>query len=331
MSEKQSIIKLGIDTYKNRPTGNFSKEDNLKVMREALVDLNGGTALNYKTMRNNAKAIEMFEIIEEILNVTVMGGLEDNPFFQQFVETRNLKLGDDQTFFIEDNSIFSVAEIAAGINNIRRQRISGGTTVSVPTKLFAISIYEELNRVLSGRVSFTEMIDKVALSFDRDFSTKIYNALYNNFASLDSAFTVNGAYSESQMMDIIAHTEAATGKSVVMLGTKAALRNVGMAVVSDSMKEAYSNLGYYGKFYDTPMMVIKQNHTPGTYTFQLSDKDIYLMPIPTKPIKAVFEGENYIAQNDALNDDAFQMEYKYFMAYGLGVLLNEQYAHYRLP
>jgi hypothetical protein len=331
MSEKNDIIKLGIDTYKNRVSGNFSKEDNIKVMREALIELNGGTSLNYKTMRNNAKAIEMFEIIEEILNVTVMGGIEDNPFFQQFAETRNLKLGDEQTFFVPDNSIFTVSEIAAGIANIRRQRVSGGTTQSVATKLFAIAIYEELNRVLSGRVSFTEMIDKVALSFDRDFSTKVYNALYDNFASLDSTFTVSGSYSESEMTDIITDTEAATGKSVIMIGTKAALKNVGMQVVSDSMKETYGNLGFYGKFYDTPMMVIKQNHIPGTYTRQISDKDIYLMPVNTKPIKVVFQGENYIAQNEALNDDAFQMEYKYFMAYGIAIILNEVYGHYRLP
>lgn len=331
MSEKNAIIKLGVDTYKNKVNGNFSKEDNVKVLREALVDLNGGNTLNYKTMRNNAKAVEMFEIIEEILNVTVMGGLEDNPFFKQFAEIRNLKLGDEQNFFIEDNSIFTVAEIASGINNIRRQRVSGGSTVSLTPKLYGVSIYEELNRVLSGRVSFTEMIDKVATSFDRDFSTKVYNALYNNFASLDTTFTVSGAYSESEMTSIIEDVESATGKDVIMIGTKSALRNVNMAVVSDSMKEAYSNLGFYGKFYDTAMMVVKQNHIPGTYTRQISDKDIYLMPVSTTPIKVVFSGENYVSQNEAMNDDAFQMEYKYFMAHAIGVILNEVYGHYRLP
>jgi hypothetical protein len=175
------------------------------------------------------------------------------------------------------------------------------------------------------------MIDRVALSFDRDFSTKVYNALYNNFATLDATFGIAGAYSESAMTDLVAHTEAATGKNVIMIGTKAALKNVNMAVVSDSMKETYSNLGYYGKFYDTPMMVVKQNHTPGTYDFQISDKDIYLMPVNTKPIKTVFKGENYVAQNDPMNDAAFQMEYKYFMEYGIGIVLNEQYGHYRLP
>ena len=147
MSDKKNLVKMGIDTYKNIPNGNFSREDNLKVLREALVELNGGTKLNYKTMRNNAKAIEMFEIIEEILNVTVMGGLEDNPFFQRFVEVRNLALGDEQTFFIEDDSLFIVSEIAAGINDIRRQRVSGGTTVSVPTNLHGIEIYEELESI----------------------------------------------------------------------------------------------------------------------------------------------------------------------------------------
>lgn len=326
MSDKKNLVKMGIDTYKNIPNGNFSREDNLKVLREALVELNGGTKLNYKTMRNNAKAIEMFEIIEEILNVTVMGGLEDNPFFQRFVEVRNLALGDEQTFFIEDDSLFIVSEIAAGINDIRRQRVSGGTTVSVPTKLHGIEIYEELNRVLAGRVDFTDMIDKVATSFDRDISTRIYNALYNNYSNVNSAFKLTG-FSENTFLDLISHVEAATGKNAVIMGTKSALRMIGKSVVSEQDKEKYSQLGYYGDFYGTPAIQIPQNHTPGTYNFQLSDKDLYVMPVDSTPIKMVYTGETYIAQNDALENEAFQMEYKYFVDFGIAIVLNEMYGH----
>jgi hypothetical protein len=189
MSDKKELVRLAIDTYKNRLQTNFSKTDSLKVLREALIDLNGGsTKLDYKKMRDNSKAIEMFQIIEEILQVTVTGGLEENPFFQQFCDVRNLALGDENSFYTPSNSIFTVSEMAEGIANVRRQRIDAGTTQSVETRLYSIAIFEELNRVLAGRVDFKGMIDTVALSFKRDYATKVYNALYNNFSALPATF-----------------------------------------------------------------------------------------------------------------------------------------------
>jgi len=332
MSDKKEIVRLAIDTYKNQAPTNFSKADNLKVLKEAFIDLNGGsTKLDYKKMRDTSKSIEMFEIIEEILNVTVMGGIKDNPFFNQFVEVRNKARGDESTFYTEDNSIFVVSEIAEGIADIRRQRWSGGTSQTIETRLYPIAIYEELNRVLAGRVDFNNMIDKVATSFDRDFGTKVYNALYNNFTSLVATFGISGAYSETSMIDLIAHVESATGKKAVMVGTKAALRNVGTAVVSESMKETFSQLGYYGSFYGTPMMEVKQNHIAGTFTFQISDKDIYIMPMPTQPIKAVFEGDDIVMQGNPLDNAMLQVGYFFGMRYGLGIMMTEEYGHYRLP
>jgi len=62
MKERNELVKLGIDVYKNKiANGNFSKKiDALKTLREAFIDLNGGeTALKFlKNMRRNGT--EMF-------------------------------------------------------------------------------------------------------------------------------------------------------------------------------------------------------------------------------------------------------------------------------
>ena len=71
MANKNEIIKLAVDTYKNKIKGNFSKTDSLEVLREAFIELKGGfTKIDYKALSRNG--VEMFEIIEEILQQTVL-------------------------------------------------------------------------------------------------------------------------------------------------------------------------------------------------------------------------------------------------------------------
>ena len=96
MADKNAIIKLGVDICKNQVNTEFAsgtREEQMEILRKALVEANGGsTKLSYKSMRNN---VELFEIIETILEMNVFQGFEDNDFFEQFVEYRNLALGDE--------------------------------------------------------------------------------------------------------------------------------------------------------------------------------------------------------------------------------------------
>ena len=116
MADKNAIIKLGVDICKNQVDTDFATADRneqMEVLRKALVEANGGSEkLNYKTMRNN---VELFEIIETILELNDIQGFEDNDFFEQFVDYRNIALGDENYFYIEDNTLFTVDEIAEGV------------------------------------------------------------------------------------------------------------------------------------------------------------------------------------------------------------------------
>ena len=117
MANKNEIIKLAVDTYKNKIKGNFSKTDSLEVLREAFIELNGGsTKIDYRSLRKNGA--EMFEIIEDILQQTVLEGLPDDSFFHQFVEYKNLALGDQNSFYIPDRTMLAVSEIADGTTSL---------------------------------------------------------------------------------------------------------------------------------------------------------------------------------------------------------------------
>jgi hypothetical protein len=132
------------------------------------------------------------------------------------------------------------------------------------------------------------------------------------------------------MLDIIEHVEAATGKQAMLAGTRKALRKVTTATVSDSAKEDVFNMGYYGQFNGTPMIRIKQVHTVGTYTFKLSENDIYVVTGDEKPVKFVTEGEARILSGDALANADLTQDYFFANAYGTGCIITDLFGKYEI-
>ena len=161
MASIKEIVKLGVDGYKGN-VEKYSTKQSQDALREALIEANNGsTVLDYRAIRDG-KCQGLFALIEEILSATVIEGLQQDDFFNQFVDFRNVALGDKPVFVTEDSNLFVVAEAADSTQGLRRQRLDGKQEYTVPTSFKAVRIYEELNRVLSGRVDFNEMINKVA-------------------------------------------------------------------------------------------------------------------------------------------------------------------------
>lgn len=329
MANKVEIVRLGVDTYKNRITGNFSKNDSLEALKQAFIDLNGGsTKLDYRALRRNGA--EMFEIIEEILEQTVLEGLSDDNFFTNFVEYRNVALGDQNSFYVPDNTMLVVSEIADGTTSIRRQRLDVGTNVSITTSWKGIKIYEHLSRLLSGRIDFNQLIDALEKAFKLKINDDTYTAFTGAFTGLPTGFTSSGSFDEDTLLDIIDHIEAATGKQAIIAGTRKALRKVTTAVVAESAKEDVYAMGYYGSFNGTPMARIKQVHTVGTYTFKLSENDIYITTGDAKPVKFVTEGEARILSGDAMSNVDLTQDYFFANRYGTGVVITDLFGKYEI-
>jgi len=329
MATKNEIVRLGVDTYKNRVVGNFSKNESLEALRQSFIDLNGGsTKLDYKALRRNGA--EMFEIIEEILEKTVLEGLSDDNFFTNFVEYRNIALGDQNSFYVPDNTMLVVSEIADGTTSIRRQRLDVGTNVSITTSWKGIKIYEHLSRLLSGRVDFNQLIDALEKAFKQKINDDSYTAFTGAFAGLPIGFTASGSFDEDTLLDIVEHIEASTGKQAIIAGTRKALRKVTTSVVAESAKEDVYAMGYYGSFYGTPMVRIKQAHAVGSYTFKLSENDIYITTGDAKPVKFVTEGEARILSGDALNNVDLTQDYFFANRYGTGVVITDLFGKYEI-
>lgn len=324
MAEMNDIVKLAVDAYKGN-VEKYSVGQSQDTLRQALIEANNGkTALNYKDIRDG-KCNGLFTLLEEVLSATVVEGLQGDEYFNALVDFRNVAEGDSPVFIVEDNNLFVVADAADGTQGIRRQRLGGETETTIPTTLKVVRIYEELNRVLAGRVDFNHFINKVAESFRQ----KLLNDIYTLWSGATAAqmggvtyFPEAGAYDEDELLNLISHVEAAAGgKQATIVGTKKALRNLRESIDSDGAKDELHNMGYVGKFYGTPVVATPQRHKVGSTEFVLDDDVLTIIAGDDKPIKVVYEGDPIVLMGDPMTNADFTQEYLYGEKYGMGIVL----------
>ena len=331
MADRNEIVKLAVDlcndSVNTKFTGGTSRKEQMEILRNKLVEINGGTKLKYKNLRDNT---ELFKIIETILEGADVQGFEESEFLDAFVDYRNVALGDQNDFYVEDNSLFVVANKARGIGSTLRQRINKGTNVTVPTEFYDISAYAEAQRLLSGRIDIVEFIEKIKRSFKENRLSTIYSAMYAGLNGIPAAFKHTGTFLETNLMNIISHVEAATGETAMLVGTKTALSKITTAVVSDEAKERYAQMGFYGVFNGTDMLMMKQSHKVGTYDFAISDNDIWVITNGNKFIKFVTEGETVFEVGSITDNADRTVDIVAGESYGVAIAFNKKHGQYRI-
>lgn len=325
--ERNEILAVAIDAVKGVSDGKFSAKQTSDELRAAFIELNGGsTKINPKTFyRGNA----LFELIQELIPTIVNEGInaDENPLFRELVEYRNLSEGDAAEFDVEGDAHFIVATAANGIQGVRRQRIVGGGSVKVDTSLKIVRVYENLGRLLAGRIDFNKFVDGVAKAFKDYIADAAYtaiNGLSAATAGLSSTYVLVGTPTEAEIVALIEHVEAATGKPAKILGTKGALRKLTVATAGDLYKDDLYKIGYYGMFNGTPCIRMNQVHKPGTETFALTDSKIFVIAGDDKPIKVVTEGNGMLIERDATQNADLTQEYVYGENIGVGVIIAQK-------
>ena len=324
MAEMNEIVRLAVDAYHGTQT-KYSVGESMGTLHQALVAANNGsTILNYKDIRDG-KCVGLFTLIEEILSRTVVEGLQASDYFNSLVEYRNVALGDKNLFYVEDSNLFTVADAADGTQGIRRQRLGGMSETSIPTSFKVVKIYEELNRVLSGQVDFNRFIQKVSESFQKKILDDIYSlwisATADDFGGT-TYFPAAGAYDEDTLLDLISHVEAAAnGRPATIIGTKKAIRNLAPAIQGNDSESDIYNLGYYGKFYGTPVVALPQRHKDNSTDFVFSDNLLTVIAGDDRPIKFIYEGQSTVLMGDPMQNMDLTQTYMYGEKYGLGIVL----------
>lgn len=320
----QDIVKIGVDAYRGT-VEKYSVSNAQSLLRQALIEANNGSSkLNYRAIRDG-KCPGLFSIVEEILAQTAVEGLLEDELFNRIVDFRNIAEGDENQFEVEDATLFVVDDTAEGSQAVRRQRITDTISVSVHTTMHTVRIYEELSRVLSGRIDFNTMIDRVALSFRQKMLNDVY-ALWNGATEDDfggqAFFPTAGSFDEEALLDVVAHVEAAAGgKPATIIGTKKAVRAIGKSLEASEAKNDLYNFGYCGKFYGTPVVATPQRHKVGTTDFVFNDNVLTIVAGDEKPIKFVYEGDPLVIMGDPTKNADLTQEYFYGERYGLALIL----------
>ena len=309
-ANNQDLVQLMHDYHKGT-VKEYSMEDSKEVIRQALVDLNGGsTKLDMKSFRRNPA---LYDIIETLIDKEVAEGLLQNDWFTEFCEQRNLAEGDSAQFVVEENSDLVVADVARGTQGIRRQRIGERTTITVKPTPHAVKVYDELTRILAGKADINVLIDKVSTAMQKamlDDQFAAWNKLTSDNIGSDY-YPVAGSYTEEALFNLINHVSAANGGDPVMLlCTLAGARKIGTtAMLSDDTKKDFYNYGYPQKWNGIKVVAVPQRHKVGSNEFIFDDNKICVIPMNKmdKPVKQVIGGESLlIVDNPEDNTDLTQ-------------------------
>ena len=326
------IVKLCLD-YHRGCVANYSMSDAKEAINAELSAMVGGATRITPRMVREGTCNELFALIETVIQNTTEEGLKGDEFFSKFVEYKNMALGDKNTFYVENDDRIIVSSVAEGSQSVRRQKLEGGSEFSVATNLKAAKIYEEMNRIIANRADINTLIQKVSKAFiDADLNetyaafVKAMNAIETPYGNLTAA----GTFDEDTLLGIIDHVEAANNAPATIIGTRSALRKVTTAVQSDKQKDDMYNMGYFGKFNGTPMVVMKQRHEVCSTNFILPDNDLYIIAGEEKFIKHVTEGTTDIATKGYWENQDLTQEYAMFQRTGNAVVMAKKAGIYRV-
>ena len=343
-TEKQQLIALGIDTYtgdvanyvaKDVDTSAGSMDD---VMRDRFnKDILHGEKYNYRTYRKYKN--DIFEILETVLDQTLPEGWSENEFFNRFVETVRVDLGDKNEFYAEDNGNFIVSKFSGNHWDTIRERMDMGKSFSIETSWWEVHFYNEFERFMKNIDSWTKLMDKARKSFLQAFQNAVYAAFADMADMAPEGFVGHGALStdteRDNLLELIEKVETANGVKPVLVGTGAALRklqkNIDENWIPESAKEERKRNGVISSWEGYDLMPIPQVFKQGTFDFALSTTKILIVATNAKPSKFVFEGDSRLKEtNDNRDNMDMTLEGQIQVKAGLAAVTSDVIGHWDL-
>ncbi len=294
----EQITNLINDACTNR-VSTFASAEQAKFtdqgVREGIFEILGEDKLTWRGWRNHKN--EIFTIIEEVLNTNLPLAWENSTFYDQFVETKNGALGDKNEYVVDTPNTLLVSRFAGNHWDTDRKKLPGKKSFSLDLEWIYIRVYDDFERFLKGIITIPEMVAKMQKAMQDDIDGRVYAAFQGASTYLPAAFVKSGTYDELTLRNLIEEVETATGRSVVIAGTRTALGYVmdGMNSnwISDSQKEERATKGLVLNLtgLGATGVVIPQTFIKGTYNFKINNKELFVLPDNEKFIKIFFEGD----------------------------------------
>lgn len=335
-AELQKFSRLMINTANDEVQVFSIKEANeaIRAKMNAILGINENSKRNEIRKAIRKHKIDIYEVIEETIENMLVSGWGENPFFNEFVEIKNLADGDRNEFYVEDESVLTISKLSGNHHDIIRQRLGFGETFSVKTEWYGCKIYAEFELFMMGRVDWAKFINKIYEAFDKHVNDLLYTAvmsasdkLPNNEQWVKNIQMVMD--NKDVVLELIEDVQAATGKEVVIMGSKSALSKLenlsDINWISESMKEERHTTGKLGLWEGIRLVEIPQVFAKNDTTTKLVDNTkLMFMPVgENKFVKLFNEGDSQIKEiTDSATNLDMTIEYEYQAKMGIGVVIN---------
>ena len=336
-----NFSELLYDVYHNQVKEFTAKEAKEKIQEKFRAALGIDPSDKPQKVRRAIKANRelVYTLIEETIDDAIITGWMENPFFLEYVDTKNLALDDENDFYVEDDSILSISKVSGNHHNMIRQRLGAGRHFSVAGEWYGVKIYSDFERVLTGAEDWATFVSKVADAVNRYLYDAVYAALRGARENLGANWVKSGALqaeNKATLVKLCQDIAMATGSEVTIFGARTALSALtSMADVNwapETVKEEYyKNGGILGNWEGFRVAEIGQGLKRGaginsaTVEYQLDSDRLYIIPtnVANKFIKVVNYGEPQVSQitdRDTNRDMSYEYEVLYKM--GINVVLN---------
>lgn len=330
-----------------------SKSAANKAIQKVFMDVCGLTKedLASKKKRHRAEkahAVEIYAIIEEEVDFKINEGFLNSMFFNDFVETHNIALGDGLEFRINnDTTLFEILDYSGDNHDLTMQQLPARDFVTVKTSPKAIKLGKDIDLIVLGRIDFSDWIQKIATSFVQYIQALALNGLVVAETKLPAAYKQNGqltAALKGTFDELIENVALANASDVVILGTKVALKKINVLAdvqwASDDQKKEMNQLGRLGSYEGTTLIELPQRFAFGGTTNPnaagsklVPNNKLYFMPrTEDKFIKFLDYGESEIfevTEKFDLQDD-FET-YELHRDMGVEVLLGAYFGTWTNP
>lgn len=290
------------------------------VIRKVQFDILG---IDYKnvTKRDRKRALrdhgrELFDVIEEVIDIAVEKGQRESEFFNNFVENRNLSLGDRNEFWTDEEVTLVVSRVSGDHHDLSLQRLGAGSAYSVATSTYGIATGGDINLFLMGRKSWADYVDAVAKAFVVKVQNEVYAQVMKETHGVPKVFQKTLDFKNAAGKDYTAIKETldqlindistANGNcGVIIMGTNVALKNLtkltDVTWADEGTKKDVTTTGRLGSYEGTQMVELPQRFDPketfnGETLSRLVDtnKMLILPNIDDKFVKFVDVGETSI-------------------------------------
>lgn len=278
----------GIDIHEYDDDGNqrkVSKHEANKAIRKIIMEVCDLTEDDLRSNKRRERALELhhtevYELLESDIDFKVDTAFKESEWFNDFVDMRNVKLGDEEEFWSKEKVMLAVAEISGDHHDLTLQYLNEGTAHKIHTKKYGVKIGKDIDLILLGRIDFTELTDKIAEAFVYKVQELCYTGIYGAATKLpnNSQFVKTGALSAStkdKFDTLLEDVGTANSAEVVIMGTKTALKKLnGLTEVdwrSLSQKEDVAKTGRLGTYEGTELIEIPQRFAFNDVTKRLID------------------------------------------------------------